>query len=95
MPEARVVKAFNTVFADIMMPEKLMRDGQRVTTFVCADDPAAKALVSELADSLGLSALDSGPLCNSKYTEALAYLNIHLAVGRGGGTDAAFLCHWT
>jgi predicted dinucleotide-binding enzyme len=62
-----------------------------VTTFVCADDPAAKGLVLELADSLGFFALDSGPL--SKYTEAMAHLNIHLAVVRGGGTDAAFVYH--
>lgn len=93
IPEARVVKAFNTVFADIMVPEKMLRDGQRVTSFVCADDQAAKALVLELADSIGFSALDSGPLSNSQYTEAMAHLNIQLAVALGGGTDAAFIYH--
>lgn len=93
LPTSRIVKAFNTVFADIMVPEKLSRNGQQVTTFLCGDDSAAQMAVSELAKSLGFEPIDAGPLRNSRYTEGIAHLNICLAVALGGGTDAAFLYH--
>lgn len=93
LPTSRIVKAFNTVFADIMVPEKLSRNGQPVTTFLCGDDAEAKAAVSRLATSFGFEPLDAGPLRNSRYTEGIAHLNIYLAVALGGGTDATFLFH--
>jgi len=93
LPTSRVVKAFNTVFADTMTKEGLMRDGQPVTTFVCGDDVAARQAVSELAATLGFAPLDSGPLRICRYTEAIAHLNIQLAVVQGGGTNAALIYH--
>jgi 8-hydroxy-5-deazaflavin:NADPH oxidoreductase len=91
LPGARVVKAFNTVFADVMTPTRLARGGRRVTAFVAGDDEAANELVARLAADAGFAPLVVGPLANARYLEAMAHLNIALAVGRGGGTDAAFI----
>ena len=92
LPRSRVVKAFNTIFADVMTPEKLTRDGQRVTCFVAGNDQDARNAVAELADSAGFGALDVGTLPAARHLEAMAHLNIAVALS-GGGTDAAFLYH--
>lgn len=92
LPGARVVKAFNTVFADVMHPQGLSRrGGARVTAFVAADDVDAAATVAEFAGGLGFAALYVGALAQARHLEAVAHLNIAIAVGRGGGTDAAFV----
>ncbi|MEM8839252.1 MAG: hypothetical protein AAGE89_14250, partial [Pseudomonadota bacterium] len=57
------------------------------------DDDHAIERVSELASSIGLHPIQTGPLKNSRYLEAMAHLNIAIAVGQGGGTNAAFIYH--
>lgn len=93
LPMSRVVKAFNTVFADVMTTDRVRRGGLRATAFVAGDDAAAKRTVTELAILGGLDPLDVGPLRMSRYLEAMAHLNIQIAVGQGGGTNAAFVYH--
>jgi 8-hydroxy-5-deazaflavin:NADPH oxidoreductase len=93
LPGSSIVKAFNTVFADIMLDSKIKRDGQSATVFVCSDDRASLALVSTFVESLGFAPVDVGPLCYSRYLEGMAHLNIQLAIGQSGGTNAAFLYH--
>ena len=76
LPEAKVVKAFNTVFAGNLgdpTPEGIALDG-----FVAADDPAAKAQVLDLAASLGFNPIDAGALTAARLLEALAWFNIQL-----------------
>lgn len=91
LPSSRVVKAFNTVFADIMTQDGLVRVGdRRATAFVAADDDDAAAKVAALAGSLGFAPQRVGGLANARFLEAIAHLNIAIAVA-GGGTDAAFL----
>jgi 8-hydroxy-5-deazaflavin:NADPH oxidoreductase len=92
-PRARVVKAFNTVFADVMRPERLDRDGHRVTAFVAGDDRQAVAVVARLAAGSGLDPVVVGGTDTAWLLEALAHLNIAIAVGQGGGTNAAFVYH--
>lgn len=93
LPGARVVKAFNTIFADVMTADRQVRDGQRITAFVAADDAAAKTAVLELAQRSGFATQDAGPLRSARYLESMAHLNIQIAVGLGGGTNAAFVYH--
>jgi predicted dinucleotide-binding enzyme len=93
LPDARVVKAFNTVFADVMREDRLVRDGQRVTCFVASDDAEASRTVARLAQEAGLAPVPVGPLKMARHLEAMAHLNIQLAVGMKGGTDAAFVYH--
>jgi hypothetical protein len=93
LPGSRVVKAFNTIFADSMREDRLVREGQRVTCFVASDDSAAAQMVVRLAEAVGLAATPVGPLKMARLLEAVAHLNIQLAVGMKGGTDAAFIYH--
>lgn len=93
VPATRVVKAFNTIFADVMDPDHQDRDGQKITSFVAGDDAEAVANVAELATSMGFAAVRVTKLQAARHLEALAHLNIELAVGQGGGTDAAILYH--
>ncbi len=93
LPNSRVVKAFNTIFADIMTPERIARGGQKATAFICGDDAGANDIVAELARQIGFTPVVTGPLRNARYLEGMAHLNIAIAVGTGGGTNAAFLYH--
>lgn len=93
LPAARLVKAFNTVFADIMTSERLDRSGQSVTAFIAGDDAQANTVVADIAASAGFAPVVTGPLSNARYLEAMAHLNIQIAVRQGGGTDAGFVYH--
>jgi 8-hydroxy-5-deazaflavin:NADPH oxidoreductase len=91
VPHAQVVKAFNTVFADIMVPDRLKRSHAPATAFIAGDDADALSVVASLAKSIGFSPVLTGPLKNARYLEGMAHLNISIAVGQKGGTNAAFL----
>ncbi|HDC4393613.1 TPA: NAD(P)-binding domain-containing protein [Enterobacter cloacae] len=93
LPGSKFVKAFNTVFADIMVPERQLRSGLKVTAFVAGDDTVARQKVMTIAADIGFEPLDVGPLFTARYLEAMAHLNIHIATTLGGGTDAAFIYH--
>lgn len=91
VPGASVVKAFNTIFADMMVEAYQVWDGARTSAFVASDDPVARNTILQLAQELGFAPVEVGPLKMARYLEALAHLNIQLAVAQGGGTQAAFL----
>jgi NADPH-dependent F420 reductase len=82
LPEAHVVKAFNTLFASSQSDPIL--DGVTLDGFVAGDDADAKATVIELVGSMGLDPVDVGPLARARQLEALAFLNIALQVANGG-----------
>ena len=87
-PGARVVKAFNTVFAPVLAAHQPGRDAATApTVFVAGDDADAKAKVVALAAELGFDALDAGPLTNSRYLEGTLEQMIQLAKGQGLGMD--------
>ena len=86
-PQARVIKAFNTIFAQLLAPES--RTGKILQVFVAGDDAAAKASVSELAKSVGFEAVDAGPLTNSRYLEPIGEMNIHFGYFLGKGPVVA------
>ena len=91
LPDSQIVKAFNTIFADIMNPPDLDRDGHKTTAFIAGDSEDANATVARLAEQAGFAPQMAGPLRMARYLEAMAHLNIHIAVGLKQGTDAAFL----
>ena len=89
VPGALVVKAFNTVLAQVLGQGSALADGSKVTVFVAGDNEAAKASVKALAESLGFGAVDAGGLKNARYLEPLAGLNVYFAYGAGRGTAIA------
>lgn len=89
IPGALVVKAFNTVLAQVLGQGSQLADGRKVTVFYAGDDAAAKYSVRALAESLGFATADAGPLKNARYLEPVAGLNIYFAYGAGRGTAIA------
>lgn len=86
-PKAKVVKAFNTIFAQLLPIEA--RQGKSLQVFVAGDDDAAKAVVSSLAKSIGFDAVDAGPLSNSRFIEPIGEMNIHFGYFLGKGPVVA------
>ena len=89
VPNVRLVKAFNTVFAQLLAAGPDLGAGRRVTTFLAGDDVPAKEAVTAMARSMGFEVIDTGTLKNGRYLEPLAGLNIYLGYGAGLGTGIA------
>jgi predicted dinucleotide-binding enzyme len=89
VPEAEVVKAFNTVFAQVLAEGPAFANGQTAPVFVASDSDRAKQTVKTLVHSIGFKPVDAGPLRNARYLEPLAGLNIYLGYGAGHGTAIA------
>lgn len=89
VPEAKVVKAFNTVFAQVLAEGADFGNGHCVPVYFAGDDTAAKSTVSNLIESIGFAPVDAGPLKNARYLEPLAGLNIYFGYGAGKGTAIA------
>jgi predicted dinucleotide-binding enzyme len=91
LPRSFVAKAFNTIFADVLRPDRLDRKGSPISLFVAGDDAEATRLVMAFGAEIGLDPVNAGPLKSARYLEAIAHLNIELAIGQAGGTSAAIL----
>jgi predicted dinucleotide-binding enzyme len=88
-PGARVVKAFNTVFARNMSTGRAR--GEPISLFVAGDDEDAKRQVMEMGRAIGFVPVDAGPLSHARYLEVLGVFNIQLAYGPTKyGTDIGF-----
>ena len=87
-PKAKVVKAFNTVFAQNMSTGKVK--GEKLTLFVAGDDEPAKKLVMSAGGDIGFDSVDAGPLMNARWMETLGYFNIQLGYTLKMGTDIGF-----
>lgn len=89
LPEAEVVKAFNTLFASVLADGPQFADGQVAPAFFAGDSERAKQTAKSLIESVGFTPVDAGPLKNARYLEPLAGLNIYLGYGAGLGTAIA------
>jgi hypothetical protein len=88
LPEARVVKAFNTAFAARMARPSV--DGMAVDGFVAADDEGARSRVLDLVSEVGFRPVDAGPLAMARALEAVAWLNIYLNLTHGWSWQAGW-----
>jgi predicted dinucleotide-binding enzyme len=89
VPQAHVVKAFNTLFAQVLADGPRFANDQRGSVFVASDSERAKQSAIALARSLGWDTVDAGALVNARYLEPLAGLNIYLGYGAGLSTSIA------
>ncbi len=87
-PRAKVVKAFNTVFAS--RHAHPTESGLPLDAFYAGDDADAKARVAELAGSLGYRPVDVGELRNARHLEGMAFVNIRLNVANGWSWQSAW-----
>jgi predicted dinucleotide-binding enzyme len=89
VPEAEVVKAFNTIFAQVLQQGAEFGNGNTVPVFYAGDSARAKQDVATLIKSVGFAPVDAGPLRNARYLEPLAALNIYFGYGADKGTSIA------
>jgi predicted dinucleotide-binding enzyme len=89
VPEAQVVKAFNTLFAQVLGAGADLGGGQKANVFYASDSVRASQTVKALAESMSFTTVDAGPLKNARYLEPLAGLNIYFGYGAGRGTNIA------
>lgn len=76
-PGARVVKAFNYVYAELLRDfDALARLNPSI--FLCGDHDEANAEVAALIRACSLEPIDCGPLRNARYLEPLAMLMVQL-----------------
>jgi 8-hydroxy-5-deazaflavin:NADPH oxidoreductase len=87
VPDAKVVKAFNTTFAGTLVEGTV--SGQPLDVFIAGDDDGAKATVTQLVEDGGMRAVDAGPLARAHELEALGYLHMALQEPLGTGFASA------
>jgi predicted dinucleotide-binding enzyme len=85
VPQAIVVKAFNTMAQEVfeLAPEPL-RD-YNVSVFVASDDAAARQTVMQLAEEIGFKAIDSGALRNARMIETIGDFIRFMIIGQQQG----------
>jgi len=89
LPGARVVKAFNTVFAGVQgSPDSL---GTTLDALFATDDDGAAAIFGSLATSIGFRPVRVGPLAAASELEAMAWLNIRLQMLNNGKWQTSFV----
>jgi hypothetical protein len=88
LPEARVVKGFNTFGAEIHRDPAL--SGGPAEVYLAGDDGMALERAGEVALRAGFAPIVVGGLRNAALLEALAALWIHLAMVGGQGRQFAF-----
>jgi NADPH-dependent F420 reductase len=89
LPGVKIVKAFNTVFAQVLNEGPDFGNGLRASAFYCSDDEAARKTVHTLIESMGFDAIDAGPLANARYLEPMGMLNIWFGYMAKRGTGIA------
>ena len=82
MPGARVVKAFNTMFASVQGNPSA--HNQQLDALFATDDEMARDKVGQLVQSMGFRPVWVGPLSRARELEAMAFLNIALQMATNG-----------
>jgi 8-hydroxy-5-deazaflavin:NADPH oxidoreductase len=82
LPGARVVKAFNTLFASVQADPTTL--GVKIDALYATDDDAACIVVSDLLSAMGFRPVYVGPLARARELESIANLNIHLQIETKG-----------
>ena len=88
LPKAKVVKAFNTVFASNQSTARVGKE--QLTAFIAGDDLDAKQTVGKITRDIGFDPVDCGPLKSARYLEAMAILLINLAYNYGMGNQIGY-----
>lgn len=87
LPEAIVIKAFNTIFSGTLLVGKV--DDKPLDVFIAGDDDDAKRIIAQLATDSGLRPLDAGPLSNARHLEGFQLLHMMLQDQLGSGWMSA------
>jgi predicted dinucleotide-binding enzyme len=89
IPDAHVVKAFNSVGSNLMVRPR-MTAGIRPTMFIAGDDDAAKAAVAAICAAFGWDVSDQGGLIEARLLEPLCFIWVNEGISRGWDRPHAF-----
>jgi 8-hydroxy-5-deazaflavin:NADPH oxidoreductase len=82
-PDARVVKALNTMVGDVMTTPKSVADNEH-SVFVSGDDPQAKRVVTDLLMSFGwVDVIDLGGISTARATEMMVKIRLLVMTSLG------------
>jgi predicted dinucleotide-binding enzyme len=79
LPNASVLKAFNTTFAGTLVGKQV--GDVSTTVLIAGDDASAKESLATAVEAGGVSAIDAGSLSRAHELEALGFLQLTLAAG--------------
>ncbi|MCA9385222.1 NAD(P)-binding domain-containing protein [Candidatus Dojkabacteria bacterium] len=88
LPHARVIKAFNTVFATKINNPQIGDD--TLDHFYAGDNQESLQIIKELIEKIGHSPVYAGALEESRMLEHMAFLNIQLSIKEVFGWNSAF-----
>lgn len=71
VPNAHVVKAFNTMAQEVFELSPMPLKDYQVSCFVCGDNELARKTVMILAEDIGFAPVDCGPLQSARMIEGL------------------------
>ncbi|MBD2071299.1 NAD(P)-binding domain-containing protein [Leptolyngbya sp. FACHB-671] len=93
VPQAKVVKAFNTMAQELfeLAPEPLK--SHSVSVFVAGDDESARQTVMQLVQDIGFNPLDCGELRRARLIEGLGDFIRLLIIGQQMGAYATISVH--
>jgi hypothetical protein len=86
-PGAKIVKAFNTIFADLLT--RPAEETAHLPVFVAGDDAGAVEQAITVVELAGFGSEKTGPLETARYVEPLGMLNIRLGYFEGRGQGIA------
>ena len=89
MPNAKVAKAFNTLFGSVQADPNAL--GTTVDGLYATSDDDARVKVAELLRSAGFRPVDAGQLEAARQLEAMAFLNISMQMAFNGEWRSAFV----
>ena len=90
LPEAKIVKSLNTMWAGLMVDPNQLADGDH-NVFMSSDHADAKEALTNILTQFGWkkeNIIDLGPLQTARATEA--YMPLWLTLFMGGGMNAKF-----
>lgn len=91
LPNAKVLKAFNTTLAGALVAGTI--EGKQLDVFVAGDDLDAKKTLSEVINTSGMRAIDVGPLANARHLEGFGLIQMAVQdqIGTGWMSALKFL----
>lgn len=89
-PNAKVVKAFSTLGAELLDVEAWQGSALLPSIFYCGGDSQAKQIVAQLITDVGFPAVDAGPLSSARILEAMGILQHNIMAAQTGG-DSRYL----
>ncbi|MGF1492831.1 MAG: NADPH-dependent F420 reductase [Microcoleaceae cyanobacterium] len=93
VPQARIVKAFNTFAQEVFELSPSPLKDYNVSCFIAGDDESARHIAAQLAEEIGFVPIDCGKLRNARMLEKMADFIRFMIIGQKMGAYATISVH--